>query len=60
MHFLTPNQRSATLKKVAAPKSAILLRTGKAIPWTREGDDVVLVPAQSDFTPFDDVVSVTW
>ena len=60
VHFLTPNQRSATLKKVAAPKSAILLRTGKAIPWTKEGDDVVLVPAQPDFTPFDDVVSVTW
>jgi alpha-L-fucosidase len=60
VHFLTPNQRSATLKNVGTPKSATLLRTGKAVPWSKEGDDVLLVPAQSDFTPLDDVVRVTW
>ena len=37
-----------------------MLRTGQPIPWTKAGEDVVLLPAQSDFTPLDDVVSVTW
>jgi alpha-L-fucosidase len=60
VHFLTANQRSATLKGVAAPKSAVMLRTGKAIPWSKAGEDVVLIPAQTDFTSLDDVVSVTW
>ena len=60
MHFLTPNQRSPTLKKVGTPKSATLLRTGKAVPWSKEGDGVVLVPAQSDFAPLEDVVRVLW
>ncbi|MEN6534687.1 MAG: alpha-L-fucosidase [Bryobacteraceae bacterium] len=60
VHFLTANQRSASLKSVPTPKSAILLRTGKAVPWTKEGENVVLVPAQDDFTPLDDVVAVTW
>ncbi len=60
VHFLTANQRSATLKGSPVPKSAVMLRTGKPVPWTRDGDDVVLVPEQSDFTPLDDVVAVTW
>jgi alpha-L-fucosidase len=60
VHFLTANQRSATLKEVGAPKSAVMLRTGQAIPWTKAGEDVVLIPAQADFTPLDDVVAVTW
>ncbi|MDR3677427.1 MAG: alpha-L-fucosidase [Acidobacteriota bacterium] len=60
VHFLTPSQRSATLKNVGSPKSATLLRTGKAVLWNKEGDDIVLVPAQSDFTSLDDVVRVVW
>ena len=60
MHSLTPNQRSATLKKVGAPKPATLLRTGEVAPWSKDGDDVVLVPAQSDFTPLDDMVRLVW
>jgi len=60
IHYVTANQRSATLKGVAAPKSAVLLRTGKAVRWQKEGDDVVVIPEQSDFTPLDDVVAVTF
>jgi alpha-L-fucosidase len=60
VHFLTPNQRSATLKGVGTPKSATLLRTGAAVPWSKQADDLVLVPDQPDFTSLDDVVKVTW
>jgi len=60
MHFLTANQRRATVKGAAAPKSVAMLRTGKAIPWTKDGDDVVIQPAQEDFTALDDVVVVKW
>lgn len=60
LQFLTANQRSATIKSAAEPKSVTMLRTGRAVPWTKEVNGVVLIPARSDFTSLDDVVVVKW
>jgi alpha-L-fucosidase len=60
VHFIDFQRRSAVLKGVSAPKSAILLRTGKAVSWSKEGDEIVLRPAKEDFSTHDDVVAVTW
>ena len=60
LHFLTPNQRSATFTRAESPKSVRMLRTGKKLPWTRDGGAITIMPGQADFTPLDDVVEVVW
>lgn len=60
VHFLDFQRRQALLKGVAAPRSAVLLRTGKPVAWKPEGDGVLLSPASEDFTTEDDVVAVKW
>jgi hypothetical protein len=60
VHFVEYRRKAAKLKGVGAPKSAVLLRTGKAVEWRKEDDCILLTPAQDDFTAQDDVVAVTW
>ncbi len=60
VHFVDFQRRAAKLKGVGAPKSAVLLRTGKAVAWRAEEDGILLIPATDDFTANDDVVAVTW
>jgi alpha-L-fucosidase len=60
VHFIEYRRRVGVLKGVGAPKSAVLLRTGKAVAWRKEGDDIWLFPEKTDFTAVDDVVAVTW
>jgi alpha-L-fucosidase len=60
VHFVEYRRKAARLKGVGAPKSAVLLRTGKAVAWSQEDDGILLRPAQEDFTIDDDVVAVTW
>ncbi len=60
VHFVEYRRKAARLKGVGAPKSAVLLRTGKAVAWSKEDDGILLRPAREDFTIDDDVVAVTW
>jgi len=60
VHFVDYHRKAAVLKGVGAPKSAVLLRTGKKVAWNQQDDGILLVPAKDDFTALDDVVAVTW
>jgi len=60
VHFVDFQRQTALLKGVNDPRSATLLRTGKAVDWYRNEEGLVLSPSLDDFTPLDDVVAVTW
>ncbi len=60
VHFVDYHRSVAAIKGKGAPKSAILLRTGKPVVWRKEGDEIWVCPERADFTPVDDVVAVTW
>jgi len=59
VHFLSRQQRTATLTGVPTPKAAKLLRTGQAVAWKEDGDRVVLTLPAEPPTDLDEVVEVT-
>lgn len=58
LHFLSPQQRSATLRGVPGPRSATLLRIGARARWRRAGDGVVVELPEGPHPGSDEVVAV--
>jgi alpha-L-fucosidase len=59
LHFLSRQQRTATLTGVNPPSSAKLLRTGQSVPWKKDGDRVVLTLPEIPPAELDEVVVVS-
>jgi alpha-L-fucosidase len=60
LHFLSPNQRTATLMGVQEPKTAKLLRTGESAVWKKEAQRIVLTLPAGAPIALDEVVEVVW
>jgi alpha-L-fucosidase len=60
VHFLSPQQSTATLTASAAPKSAKVLRTGQTAAWKAEGDRILLTLPAEPPGDFDEVMEVIW
>jgi hypothetical protein len=60
LHFLSRQQRTATLSGVGTPISAKVLRTGASVPWKKDGDRVVLTLPSERQADIDEVVTVLW
>ncbi len=60
LHFLSPEQKTATLSGAKAPKSAKLLRTGQQVRWKQDGNRLVFTLPELQRTGFDEVVKVAW
>ena len=60
LHFLSRQQRTATLSGVGTPSSAKVLRTGASVPWKKDRDRVVLTLPSERLADIDEVVTVLW
>ncbi|MGA3326604.1 MAG: alpha-L-fucosidase [Terriglobia bacterium] len=60
LHFLSPNQRAATLMGVQEPKTATLLRTGESAVWKKDVNRIVLNLPAGAAIDLDEVVEVVW
>jgi alpha-L-fucosidase len=60
VHFLSRQQRTATLSGMPEPRSAIVLRTGEKASWKKDGDALALTLPGEPATDFDEVVELTW
>lgn len=59
VHFLS-RQRSARLKQVNEPRTAMLLRSGESVQWQAQADGGVLTLPAGPPTELDEVVELTW
>jgi alpha-L-fucosidase len=60
LHFLSSNQRTATLVGVQEPQTAKLLRTGESAVWKKDAQRVVLTLPAGAPIDLDEVVEVVW